>query len=464
QTQNLHNVTLSGNTAGVMAQVSSGTMTLAGGANITLSQNGNAITISGGAGGAAGSNTLGMSNLGNTVGTSGVISGSALQFAFAGGNNITLSQSINGSSGTITISAFNQSAQTQNLHNMTLSGNTAGVMAQISSGTMTLAGGNNITLSQNGNAVTISAFNQTVQTQNLHNMTLAGNSTSAGAGYVQISSGTLTLAGGNNITLSQNGNAVTIVGAAGGAGLGGIAANAASTVGAGTVVFSNSNGVSFGLNGSTMTASVATGGGAAAPMRWTQIPAFRFSLSNLTNITAITYTPFFQPFRIDGDLTLSRLNWEMSRSTSGSNSFNVTAGIYSYVNNSQISLLGSAAGAFSNSATASISGIRRFGISGFNVSTFAPGGYILGMMFDSGPGTASLNYSIRGHSGAVQLGAINEGTNNYNTATSYNIFPFLGRFSATTAAFPSSVADSQIRGQFSGASAPINAWIGFNND
>jgi hypothetical protein len=59
---------------------------------------------------------------------------------------------------------------------------------------------------------------QSVQTQNLHNVTLSGNSTSGGAGYIQISSGTLTLAGGNNITLSQDGNAVTISAAnAGGA-------------------------------------------------------------------------------------------------------------------------------------------------------------------------------------------------------------------------------------------------------
>ena len=147
------NATIGGNTAGAGALVSSGTLTLAGGNNVTLSQNGNAITISGGAGG--GSNTFGMSNLGNTSGTTGVVSGSAIRYAFAGGNNVTLSQSINASSGTITISAANQTVQTQNLHNLTLSGNTSGVMAQVSSGTLTLAGGNNITLSQNGNAVSI---------------------------------------------------------------------------------------------------------------------------------------------------------------------------------------------------------------------------------------------------------------------------------------------------------------------
>ncbi|MEO5628100.1 MAG: hypothetical protein ABIQ89_04420 [Candidatus Saccharimonadales bacterium] len=43
--------------------------------------------------------------------------------------------------------------------NATIAGNTAGAGALVSTGTMTLAGGNNITLSQNGNAVTISAGN-----------------------------------------------------------------------------------------------------------------------------------------------------------------------------------------------------------------------------------------------------------------------------------------------------------------
>lgn len=147
-----------GNTAGATANIRTGTFFLAGGNNITLSQNGNSITISGGGGGAAGSNTLGMSNLGNTSGTSGIISGSALQFIFAGGNNVTLSQSINGSSATITISAFNQVIQS-NTFGMSNLGNTSGTSGVISGSAlqMILVGGNNITLSQsiNGSSATI---------------------------------------------------------------------------------------------------------------------------------------------------------------------------------------------------------------------------------------------------------------------------------------------------------------------
>lgn len=239
-------------------------------ASASSSAGGGTTIISGGSGGAAGTNTFGMSNLGNTSGTSGVISGTDIAMFLAGGNNVTLSQSINGSSATITISVGSvaagsfqagvstggntagttgtvnnqlllvggsnitlsqstnaggatvsvigpnapaQSVQTQNLHDVTLAGNTAGVLALISSGTMTLAGGNNVTLSQAGNAVTISGASQSVQTQGRMNVTLGGNSTSAGAGFVLISSGTMSLIGGDNVTLSQNGNAVTFTAA-----------------------------------------------------------------------------------------------------------------------------------------------------------------------------------------------------------------------------------------------------------
>ena len=223
------NATIGGNTAGAGALVSSGTLTFAGGNNITLSQAGNAITISGAAGGGAGSNTFGMSNLGNTSGTTGVISGSALRYAFAGGNNVTLSQSINGSSGTVTISAANQSVQTQNMHNITLGGNTAGAMAQVSSGTLTLVGGNNITLSQNGNAVTISgavggggggvalANSQTTYATGTANLVASGAMTIAsttGQAFNLSVPQTSSLVATNGINISTAGNTITIDGGA----------------------------------------------------------------------------------------------------------------------------------------------------------------------------------------------------------------------------------------------------------
>lgn len=171
--------------------------------------------VAGGAMGSAlapgGSNTIGMSNLGITAGTTGVVSGSAVQFLFAGGNNVTLSQSLDGVSGTITIQGAAGSAiagvQTFGMSNLGHTSGTTGVVTG-SAIEFILVGGNNITLSQSINAnagtITISAFNA-------FDMTLAGNTSGA---LALISSGTLTLAGGNSITLSQVGNAVTISGAA----------------------------------------------------------------------------------------------------------------------------------------------------------------------------------------------------------------------------------------------------------
>jgi hypothetical protein len=204
QTQNLHNVTLSGNTAGALAHISSGTLTLAGGNNITLSQAGNAVTISGGAGGAetqtaisgirasdttytSGSVTItgvgggvtvnsntgqrvdisvaapvaqtgtqfsaGLSNIGNTAGDTGTVAG---RVVLAGGNNITLSGSTNGVSETITISgaAGGGAGFTAGMSNL---GNTAGTSGVVT-GQVVLVGTHDVTLSQsvNGGSATIS--------------------------------------------------------------------------------------------------------------------------------------------------------------------------------------------------------------------------------------------------------------------------------------------------------------------
>src|SRR5271156_4034099 len=84
------NVELGGNTSGTTSLVSTGTLSLAGGNNITLSQVGNGVTISAGTQGAGFSG--GVSNIGNTAGNTGV-TGSNL--VLAGGNNVTLSQATN---------------------------------------------------------------------------------------------------------------------------------------------------------------------------------------------------------------------------------------------------------------------------------------------------------------------------------------------------------------------------------
>jgi hypothetical protein len=295
-----HNVTLSGNTTGTMAEISSGTWTLAGGTNITLSQSGNHVTI-----------------VGPSYGS----------IYFNDGSGVTFGASTSSNSTTLTASVLG-------LNNITLSGNTSGTLALITSGSLTLAGGNNITLSQVGNAVTISggsvggnaswelegtktagttgtAFS-TLFLEAYNNITLSGNSNSirfsvgnyvdaseSGSVYFQnsngltwgsttgasstsitgdyaaaknivasgntsgtmatISSGTMTLAGGSNITLSQNGNAITFIGGGGTGGGAALKGSGTYTQNSGTIEFANSNSITFGLTANQMTASVARG-------------------------------------------------------------------------------------------------------------------------------------------------------------------------------------------------------------
>ena len=324
QTQNLHNVTLSGNTSGVMAQISSGTMTLAGGNNITVSQAGNAVTISGpNVGGAqtgisaiansettytSGSVTLsalgaitirsttgqhfqlsvnsqttqtqgilsaGVSTGGNTAGNTQVSTGSRL--VIVGSNGITASQGTAAGATTITLSGITQSVQPET---QTFVGGIAASNTTYTSGTVSITGvGGGVTVSSNtGQRVDISVAAQSVQTQNLHNVTLSGNTAGAMA---HISSGTMTLAGGNNITLSQAGNAVTISGAAAGGvqtAISGLA-NSQTTYTSGTVSLSElgaitirsttGNQFQFSVNSQTtqtqgiLSAGVSTGGNTA---------------------------------------------------------------------------------------------------------------------------------------------------------------------------------------------------------
>lgn len=240
-----HDIQIGGNTSGTTANISTGTLFLAGGPNITLSQIGNAVTISGGAGGGGENFSAGLSNIGNTSGVTGL---TGTQLVLAGGNNVTLSQSNDTAGATITVSAgagFSAGIS---------GGNSAGGGNSGLTGTqLLLAGGANVTLSQvnglNGATISISASQPSV------NLTIGGNTTSAGGGAPLISSGTMFLAGGANVTLSQNGQSVTI--SAGTAAAASLSISAGTTSsGYGGITFANGSGVSFGLNNGTITASV----------------------------------------------------------------------------------------------------------------------------------------------------------------------------------------------------------------
>jgi len=277
--------TNSGNSANTSGTVS-GQMLLVGGNNITLSQSNNGasatITIVGGAGGAAGSNTLGMSNLGNTSGTSGVVSGSALQLAFAGGNNIVLSQSLNGSSGTITISASAQSNQTISFSAGSQSTLTAAGTMDARSFMLNGVGAASVGFSQSSAFVSVPV--QSAQTQSNIQGVIASGSTNT--------TGNISFANSNNITFGLSNNTIT---ASFGGGGGGIALSAGGTsYGTGTVSLSAAGGMTIsGTNNQTLTLSVpassslAIAGALTASTNGNTIslgaPAFSAGVSNLSN-------------------------------------------------------------------------------------------------------------------------------------------------------------------------------------
>lgn len=183
----------------------------------------------------------------------------------------------------------------------------------------------------------------------------------------------------------------------------------------------------------------------------------------ITNATALTQRPLFFPFDIGGNLTAQEVHWTMSRSTSGSNNFTVHVGIYSYVNSTQLTSISTTSASYSNTATASVSGVRAFEAP-LPVTTLAPGQYVLGMIF-SATATASMNYSLMGGttSNFPNSNVIVSGADVYHTYTSHGAKPFWGRYTTTTGALPGSVGYTQVIHAFTAASMPLPVHFEFAN-
>jgi hypothetical protein len=187
--------------------------------------------------------TAGVSTGGNTVGTTGTVNN---QIVFAGGNNVTLSQSTAAGGASVTISGANQSNQSLGIYGL---GNTSGT----SSGTadarsLSFSAGSGITVDMTNNQV-----NMSVQPPIRVGVSTMGNT--AGSTGTVIRS--YILVGSNAATLSQST-------AAGGAATVTIdvptqtiqTQNMVSVEGStGNIDFANANGVTFGFNASTITAS-----------------------------------------------------------------------------------------------------------------------------------------------------------------------------------------------------------------
>jgi hypothetical protein len=207
QTQSLFSGGVSnlGNTAGSTG-VSGTRMVLVGSQNVTLSQstdaNGNTVSFSA-AGGGAGAFSAGVSTAGNTAGSTGV---TGTRLVLVGSNMVSLSQSTDANGGTVSLNAT-QTVQTQDVLSAGVStgGNTAGNTTVNTGSRLVLVGSGMVSLSQataaGASTISISAT-QSVQTQSLFSggVSNLGNT----AGSTGVTGTRLVLVGTNMVSLSQS--------------------------------------------------------------------------------------------------------------------------------------------------------------------------------------------------------------------------------------------------------------------
>lgn len=224
---------ISGNTSGATANISTGTVVLAGGNNITLSQAGNSITISGPTQSAQ--PAIQSFSAGTTRATTGevVLSNSnGISFGL-NGNTVTASYTVP----SVTNSSWTASDGATSL--------TIGQLAFTNSNGVTLS----LSTTTGGKATLVASHN------GLTSMSTAPGALAAGTQTA--TSGTIVFSNSNNVTFGMSGSTRITASASYSQSTapGGFAAGT-QTATSGTVVFSNSNGISFGMsNSSVVTAS-----------------------------------------------------------------------------------------------------------------------------------------------------------------------------------------------------------------
>ncbi len=269
---------------------------------------------------------------------------------------------------------------------------------------------------------------------------LSGNSTSAGGGYSNITSGTMILAGGDNITLSQNASRITIIGA--------------SANGPASVVFADGNGVSWAstTNGSTTTMGASISTIPAPPRRRMVeiIPGEYITKVVTVSATQVSKRVIFNPFWLDGNgMAASTVRFLMSWVTNTTPpSMTYGAGLYSRVNETSYALYDSTTATINPAGSGNsleYSGIRLWDVTGMT-KTLSEGPWLLGLYF-SGTASGAMNGVLMGASawpgvvGYVYGNGSTGGTNNTK-----HLYQFQGYYSATTAGFPSGVGQSDISG------------------
>lgn len=216
-------VSLIGNTSGVLANVSTGTLYLAGGNNITLSQNANSVTISAASIPVQSNQTLGLYGSSNTqLTSSGTVDARSMTIRAMGSLTVAVSASewvLSAPNALTTAMASNRGSDFVQATAVFAGTNALGTIA---SGGISVAVAAPIPIGTNVKDVASAGSTGTITRY------APEDHAHRGVGQVQISGntsntsnivfGSVVLAGGNNITLSQvsaaGGATITIVGAA----------------------------------------------------------------------------------------------------------------------------------------------------------------------------------------------------------------------------------------------------------
>lgn len=441
-----------------------------------------------------------QSQIGNTTGTTANLP-FASNIALSGGNNVTLSQSSGTASTAIGISVPNTSAQTvqPGVQNLVASDNT------FSSGTVSITGtGGGVTVNTAASKVQISVAAQT--TQPVGSLSLSGNTAGTMANLPFASNIVLSAAGG--ATLSQSSGASSSIvqlsvhtsqsvqpgiqnfvasdntfssGTVSLTGAGeGITVNTAAskiqishsqtavkhlvasdnTFSSGTVSITGAGDITVNTAASKIqisgTQTVQTQSVNPKQHMWQAIPN-GVGLGGISHFSVISKTPFYFPVTFDGDMTLNSVGVRLSGVTTNSiQSFSIHFGLYTLANSTSANLLASASNSYNVSSNSTVSWsagrdwILTSPSSVAGISNVTAGVYIMGLMF-SGAATQSANFSLVGASanatGVQPIGIIAPGDNQLTTATSGGLAGLFGQGSTTVNAMPAAVSAPDLRNQ-----------------
>lgn len=430
-TSTIDAVNIGGNTAGSPAAISSGTVSLMGGNNITLSQNGNSITISGGAGGGGG--------FASYIAAGGVTTNGLNTINFSNANGVSFGLGAGANSSVLTASHNGLTSQS----NQALSGSNGSFAFQ----TATFGNLNGMSFyTSNGSIV----GSYTVPSQTVQPVAISGSNGSFA--FSTVSFGNL-----NGMSFYTSNGSIVGSYTAGAGGIGGIAV-AGSTATNGTILFSNANNVTFGMNGSTITASAPSGGGGGGAtfsnFQWP--PGQYSSLGSSISWAVMSVNPFVLPQNLTA--TRAMIYASVSGNTNSSGTISLSIAIFTR-NGSTLSMASSGSSAFNwvSSQTSLIFGNRRISVP-ININA-TPGEYWYGVWLRS-----SNNGLLSIHHGAGVNVAFS-GNLGVATNSSRQLMVGQGIFSnaSFTTAMPSSIAITNIKGGINSATINRQPWILFSN-